>query len=120
MKVKVNDRETELEFCVYDPDVMEKYENALEVAIEETTFDEDSDLKLSEKIRIQCKSVFKFFNSIFGEGTDKKVFGEKVNLKDCLSAFQQVIAEAAKEDEELANSIGKYTPNRAQRRKSKK
>lgn len=120
MVVKVNDRETELEFCMYNPDIVEKYEDALDVIIKETTFDEDSKLKLSEKIRIQCKSVFKFFNSVFGEGTDKKVFGERVNLKDCLLAFQQVMDEAENQDKSLDSIIGKYTPNRAQRRKVKK
>lgn len=42
--------------------------------------------KYSEMIKYNCELVFNLFNTIFGEGTDVKVFGNRCNLMDCVKA----------------------------------
>lgn len=41
------------------------------------------DGKRSDYILNYCRSVFSFFNALFGEGTDKKMFGESTNMRVC-------------------------------------
>lgn len=104
-----------------DADVAEKYEMACEAVVKDMDkISNKKDLKNSELIRFECESVFRFFNSVFGEGTDKKVFGEKVNLMTCIKAFEDVKNYQSNKDKEFAdyaaNLKSKYSPNRAQRR----
>lgn len=102
---------------ILEADVAEKYEIALEKVVEEVKKTEG--LKTSTSIRKQCTAVFGCFNTIFGEGTDKKVFGDRVNLLICLTAFQQLIEKSNEQKGELEKLIGKYSSNRAQRRTKK-
>lgn len=39
------------------------------------------DGKRSDYILHYCRSVFTFFNALFGEGTDRKMFGESTNMR---------------------------------------
>ena len=41
------------------------------------------DGKRSDYILHYCRSVFTFFNALFGEGTDRKMFGESTNMRVC-------------------------------------
>ena len=102
---------------IYDLEVAEKYEKAMsrlsDIQGEVETLDG------AERIRNICKGIFEVFNVMFGEGADKKIFGNKVNLLTCLKAleeFQLQIKDQKKEIEKLAN---KYSPNRAARRSKK-
>lgn len=114
--MKINGVELE-DIDIYDLETAEKYEEAM------ASFAENGDklksLDGAEGIREICNSVFDVFNTMFGEGADKKIFGNRVNLLTCLKAleeFQLQINEQKKEIEKLAN---KYSPNRAQRRAKK-
>lgn len=114
--MKINNVELE-DIDILDADVAETYENALEKVITETNQTEE--LSISASIRKQCNAVFNCFNTIFGEGTDKKVFGNKVNLMTCLKSFEELVEHANKQKEELEKLTEKYSPNRAQRRTKK-
>lgn len=102
---------------IYDLDVAERYEKAmLNVS---NIQGEVETLGGAEGIRKICTSIFEVFNTMFGEGADKKIFGNRVNLLTCLKAleeFQLQIKDQNKEIEKLAN---KYSPNRAARRSKK-
>lgn len=106
---------------IYDVDVAEKYENGLK-KIKEMSNDVVGK-SLSESIRIQCEHIFEFFNIMFGEGTDEKVFGNKVNLVTCLKAFEELISQVNEQKneqmKELEKISNKYSPNRAARRSKK-
>lgn len=102
---------------IFDVDIAVKYENALEKVAKESHVDEN--LKGSEIIRNQCQIIFDCFNELFGEGTDKKVFGEKVNVITCLKAFEQLIEETNKQSSKLKELQLKYSPNRVKRRSKK-
>lgn len=102
---------------IYDLDVAERYEKAMarisDIQGEVETLDG------TEGIRKICTGIFEVFNTMFGEGADKKIFGNRVNLLTCLKAleeFQLQIKDQKKEIEKLAN---KYSPNRAARRSKK-
>lgn len=102
---------------IYDLEVAERYEKAMLSFAE--IGDKVKSLDGAEGIRKICNSVFDVFNRMFGEGTDKKIFGNRVNLLTCLKALEELqlqINDQKKEIEKLAN---KYSPNRAQRRAKK-
>lgn len=102
---------------IYDLEVAEKYEEA--IASFYKIIDRAKSLDGVEGIREICNSIFDIFNKMFGEGADKKIFGDKVNLLTCMKSleeFQLQINEQKKEIEKLAN---KYSPNRAARRNKK-
>ncbi|MBY6816469.1 AP endonuclease [Clostridium botulinum] len=77
-----------------DADVAERYQGALE-KMEKAEKIETTNL--SEIIRHECGKVFDFLNEVFGEGTDKKIFGNKTNYGECENAFKQLIDYANKE-----------------------
>lgn len=114
--MKINGVELE-DIDIYDLEVAEKYEDAMasfaEIGNKVKNFDG------VEGIREICNGVFEVFNKMFGEGTDERIFGNRVNLLTCIKAieeFQLQINEQKKEIEKIAN---KYSPNRAQRRAKK-
>ncbi len=118
MKTKILNTELEIDF--YDADMMEKIEESFantQKNIEK--YKKSQDLKSSEIIRKTCKIIFEFFNTIFGEGTDKKIFGNRTNLRICMQAFDEFVKIKKQQDEELEEISKKYSPNRATRRTKK-
>ncbi len=115
----------ELEFDIFDAENAERFENAVEQVAKEAKDAEkqsaEGSMKGSEAIRRQCKSVFGFFNSVFGEGTDKKIFGERVNLIRCISAFEEALAQIDAQKSVLDAKLSKsVTKQRAPRKTAKK
>ena len=102
---------------VFDADIAERYENALEKVVEDNK--NVDGIKVSIIIRQQCNAVFKLFNTMFGEGTDKKVFGDKVNIVTCLKAFEELVEQVNIQKQEVEKMASKYSPNRAARRNNK-
>lgn len=100
---------------IFEADVAEKYEKALEnVKIEAK---KTEGLKTSAVIRKQCNIIFDCFNILFGPGTDRKIFGDKVNLLICMRAFEELVEQVNSQKEEIDKIVNKYSPNRAARRK---
>jgi hypothetical protein len=114
--MKINNVELE-DIDILDADVAETYENAL--ATIDGIAEKVEGMKSSESIRTQCTAIFGVFNSLFGPGTDKKVFGEKVNLLICLKAFEELVTTLNSRTEEVQKLSNKYSPNRAQKRAKK-
>ena len=120
--MKINNVELE-DIDIFDADVAEKYEEALGKVEKEAkkiqNAEEPKKLSLSDSIRKQCASVFDCFNTLFGEGTDKKIFGNKTNLMVCLKAFEELVVNVDEQKKELDKMTDKYSPNRLQRRTKK-
>jgi len=112
--MKINNVELE-DIDILDADEAEKFENAIE-SVQEIE-NKLEGLKQSETIRIMCTAIFDVFNTLFGEGTDRKVFGDRVNLMICLKAFEELITQVKSKNEEIEKMASKYSPNRASRRK---
>ena len=99
---------------IYDLEVAEKYEKALAEVRDLSTKDDSK--SLSEGIKYQCNLIFEFFNTVFGEGTDKEIFGNKVNLMTCMKAFEEIVLKMNEQKKEIEKLSNKYSPNRAARR----
>ena len=99
---------------IYDLEVAEKYEKAL--AEVRDLSNKDDSKSLSEGIKYQCNLIFEFFNTVFGEGTDKEIFGNKVNLMTCMKAFEEIVLKMNEQKKEIEKLSHKYSPNRAARR----
>lgn len=102
---------------IYDLEVAEKYDKVLEdlKGIEE----KNKNMSMTDVIKTQCEAVFNVFNTMFGEGTDKKIFGNKVNLRICLKAFEELVSQINEQKAEMEKLMSKYSPNRAVRRNKK-
>lgn len=115
--------ETEIEFNFNDADDMEKLENAIDSTKTKLNSIKTEGKKASTVIRESCQAIFDCFNKAFGEGSDKKVFGNKTNLNMCVKAFKDLcnakIEQEKALDEELKNIENTYSPNRATRRAKK-
>lgn len=114
--LKIND--VELELDLMDADMADKYEKAYR-KMQKDVANIPKNLSLAENIRKQCKLIFNFFDEVFTEGTSKKVFGNKTNLRECIKAVETLIDYVNKDTEEANKIINKYSPNRATRRANK-
>lgn len=114
--LKIND--VELELDLMDADMAEKYEKVYR-KMQKDVANIPKNLSLAENIRKQCKLIFNFFDEVFGEGTSKKIFGNKTNLRECIKAVETLIDHVNKDTEEASKIINKYSPNRVERRNSK-
>ncbi len=72
-----------------------------------------------EIIRTVCTATFALFDGVFGDGTAKKVFGDRTNLVICNKAMSELIDASNKIDKQNSNEtkkiFAKYNPNRAVR-----
>jgi hypothetical protein len=114
--MKINNVELQ-DIDILDLEVAEKWEKAIKDI--QTIGEETKNMGLADGIRTQCNAIFGVFNGIFGEGTDKKVFGDKVNLMICLNAFEELVKYTQSQNAEIEKFASKYSPNRANRRNKK-
>lgn len=98
--MKINNVEIE-DLDLMDADVAEKFEKATNDLQEKEKLQDFTDKGLAEIIRIQCTLIFDFFNDVWGEGTDKKIFGNKTNYRICEKAFKDVVEYAMKQKNEV-------------------
>ena len=115
---KITIQGSELELDIYDADENERVLSAIEKAKDALTG--PSGQSTAGNIRDACHAVFECFNTIFGDGTDRKIFGEKCNLRDAMRAIFQlcdaVQEQRAELEAETQQFVQKYSPNRAARR----
>ena len=114
--LKINN--VELELDLMDADMADKYEKAYR-KMQRDVANIPKKISLADSIRKQCNLIFCFFNEVFGEGTSKKIFGNKTNLRECIKAVETLIDYVNKDVEEANKIINKYSPNRLARRDSK-
>ncbi|MBE6825844.1 MAG: hypothetical protein E7511_03040 [Ruminococcus sp.] len=103
-----------------DADVLERYEDAF-ASMEREEMHLPKDGKASARIRAYCEMYRHLYDHIFGDGTAEKIFAEKpVNaavydeVYGCFLEFVRTqLTESAKRRGE---ALGKYRPNRAQKR----
>lgn len=115
--MKINGVELE-DLDIFDLEVAEKYEKVLK-NVEKEANKVNKDTSMTDAIKIQCNAVFDSFNALWGEGTDKKVFGNKVNLFTCINAFDELVTQVNESKDRVKKITEKYTPNRATRRAKK-
>lgn len=106
--MKITVKKTELEFELMELKFAEAYENGIE-KISRLESEVGSIPTLSGKIRKGCEIIGEVINSMFGDGTTDKLFGDKIDLKDYsitwLDITSQINMVASKEN----NAIVKLT-----------
>lgn len=102
---------------IYDLEVAEKYDKVLKNI--DIVKEDIKGMSNVEGIRTLCNAIFEVFNTMFGEGTDKKIFGNKVNLITCIKALEEFVMQINEQKKEIEKLSNKYSPNRAQRRAKK-
>lgn len=98
-----------------DADIASKYEIAIDALQSKQKNKQLENLSISEVIRMECGFIFDFFNQIWGEGADKKVFGEKTNFRECEKALKEVIDYTISQTEDIKKRTLKYSSSRAKR-----
>ena len=113
-------RNIEVDFDIYDADTAEVYEGAVQTVLECAVPKEGE--SLADGIRRQCNTVFAFFDTLFGDGFHKELFGQRTNMMECLQAFKEFLELVSKQREQLTaltaeiQSTQTAAPNRAARR----
>lgn len=113
-------RNIEVDFDIYDADTAEVYEGAVQTVLESAVPKEGE--SLADGIRRQCNTVFAFFDTLFGDGFHKELFGQRTNMIECLQAFKEFLELVSKQREQLTaltaeiQSTQTAAPNRAARR----
>lgn len=102
---------------IYDLEVAEKFDKALKDI--DIVKEEVKGMGNVDGIRTLCTAIFDVFNAMFGEGTDKKVFGNRVNLLICLKTLEEFVLKMKEQEKEMDKLMNKYSPNRAARRSKK-
>ncbi len=75
--------------------------------------------KVSERLEYICNVFFKVFDTIFGDGTHIKMFGDKHSVRDCAEAFRNLVDVIKSEN--LNDTLGIVSgENRAVRRAKSK
>ncbi|MBD5642774.1 AP endonuclease [Clostridium botulinum] len=99
---------------IFDLEVAKKCDKALNKVTDMK--DKVKGMTMVKIIETECTAIFEVFNTIFGDGTDKKLFGEKVNLMVCMKAFEELVLQINEQKKEMDKITEKYAPNRVQRR----
>ena len=94
-------------------DNLEKVVDKLNVLKDQNNF---KNMSFGDVIRKQCSIVFDVFNILWGEGTDKKVFGSKTNLRECTNALEPIVNLMEQTTKEIKSFNNRYSSNRAERR----
>ena len=107
LKFVFNNEELEADFS--DLETVENYEKAL---ISLAELDGKKFSRWSDAIRCECERVNQAFDMIFGEGSAKKLFKDKMNREVAYQALSNLIDYAEKSrifaDEEIRKYASKY------------
>lgn len=82
--------EFETEVDVTDVNFVEKYEDAAE-QYNKKIGKIQKDGKASEQMKAMCGVFFETFDMIFGEGTHRKMFGDRLSVDLCVQGFKQLV-----------------------------
>ena len=103
----------ELHLDIFDADTAEAFETQLERVRQAA--EASAAMKPSQAIRAQCQAVYDCFDALFGEDARREIFGETVNLRECLSAFGALVQGASAQRDEVTQLMAQYAPQRVAR-----
>lgn len=109
--MKINGVELEIDFT--DADILEKIESGSKKVYEEAEkLKGITNLTPAEGIRQECKILKNFLDYVLGDGTSGKLFKGKNSLKECLTAFEDIINARKQQFDDFQAKISKYSPDR--------
>lgn len=111
----INGVEFDIDFT--DADIIEKIDiKSKEVEEQGKQLEKNKkNITPAEGIRQECKIVKEFLDYVLGDGTSKKIFGDKDSLRDCLQAFEDIINERNRQLNNFKEVVNKYSPDRLKR-----
>ena len=111
----INGVELDIDFT--DADIIERIDvKNKEVQEQEEQLRENKEnINPAEGIRQECRIIKEFLDYVLGEGTSKKIFGDKDSLRDCLQAFEDIINERNRQLNNFQEVVDKYSPDRLKR-----
>ena len=117
---KINN--VELDIDMDDYEFQKKYEDAFE-KLGESEKELQKVGKSSEITKGYCEMMRQLFDDIFGEGTSKKLFGEKYNIRvtnEVYEEFIRICSEQARASRQQMHSlVNKYKPQDRKRKKGR-
>jgi hypothetical protein len=87
--VKVKILGVELEAPLLNPKVMRQYDAGIKAVGDKANASRKEETS-ADAIEMMCDAVIEFVDTIFGEGSAKKVFGDETDLLTCLDAFEEL------------------------------
>ena len=110
-----------LELDLMDIDVLEKFEDEMELVIKKTNSTEMQKYKKgSEGLRAQCDVVECFIDQVFGEGMSQKIFNGKKNIIEHLTAFGEISSMADEMRDGVKEVKDRYSPKRLENRQARR
>lgn len=112
----------EFDIDLMDADVMERFENAAEEIQSKVSQLQAPGAKVSDVVRSFCNLTEDFLDEVLGDGASEDIFGGTQNMKEHMQAYEDLFkaVDVAKNEMDSFNKqfTSKYSPNRAQRRRS--
>lgn len=109
----------EVDFSFTNTNNLRKLEEAYKRVLEKGEKNSKKTIDFIEKMDNECNIGREFFNEVFGEGIDKKLFGEDNDYEKIMDMLENVMEEYQKQYKRIDEKYSKYSSNRAQRRKKK-
>lgn len=109
----------EVEFSFTNTNNLRKLEQAYKTVLEKADKNTKESKDFIERMDNECNIGREFFNEVFGEGIDKKIFGEENDYEVIMDMLDYVVQEYEKQYKAMGEKYSKYSSNRAQRRNKK-
>jgi len=104
--MKINGVELEIDFT--DADILQRIEDG-----SKEVYKKAEELKTSETTPAEGLKDFLFY--FLGEGSSKKIFGNKDSLQQCLNAYEDILRNRDEQYSDITKRVSKYSPDRLER-----
>ena len=111
--MKINGVEFDIDFT--DADVIERIDKGCQEVDKKAEELRKEEIEPAEGIRQECKIIKDFLDYVFGEGTSKKLFGDKDSLILCINTFEDIIKARDEQVKSIETRLSKYSPDRLKR-----
>ena len=113
--MKINGVEFDVDFT--DADLIERIDKGCKKVDEEAEElrKRENELEPAEGIRQECKIIKDFLDYVFGDGTSKKLLGDKNSLIKCIDTFEDIIKARNEQVKSVETRLNKYSPERLKR-----
>lgn len=109
----------EVEYDTFDLDNMERLDKAVKQVQEDVNdlqarrVDGEDAMKL---LREQANVFLDFFDDVLGDGSARKIFGDRVNILKIANGYSEFTGAIASQQSNLAKTVGQPNSNREHRR----
>lgn len=109
-------RDVEVDFSFTNTANLRKLQDAYKKVLEKDEKNKKNTLDFIQQIDEECNIAREFFNEVFGNGIDKKIFGNENDYEIIMDTLESVMQEYEKQHSRTKEKYAKYSPNRAKRR----